>query len=75
MSRKKIVDQRKAFVKGKMKGVSKENIEKVMELCELNHPINELVSEMEKVNIFKPREIVDIKKHFEKIELSDKFNH
>lgn len=75
MAFKQVVKQRKAYVKNKLKGVSKEKTEKVTGILENNHPINELIEEMEKLEIFKPRDLSDIKKHFEQIDLSDRLGH
>jgi predicted nuclease with TOPRIM domain len=72
MSLKQVVKQRKAYVKNKLKGVAKEKSEKVMEILENNHPINELIEEIEKLDVFKARDLSDIKKHFEQIDRSDR---
>jgi hypothetical protein len=71
---KQIVTQRKAYVKGKMKGISLEDEKKVMDLLDLNYTTTAIIEELEKLNIFKPRDISDIKKHFDSIERSAKFS-
>jgi hypothetical protein len=72
MSKKQVIKQRKSFVKPKLKSASKEETDKVMELLDQNYTVNEIIDELEKLNIFKPRDLVDIKKHFEQIDLSDR---
>ncbi len=72
MGLSQIIKQRKGYVKGKLRNVSKEKTEKIMEILEQNHPINELIKELEKFEVFKPRDLADIKKHFEQIDRTDK---
>jgi predicted nuclease with TOPRIM domain len=72
MGLSQVIKQRKGYVKGKLKGVSKEKTEQIMEILEQNHPINELIEELKKFDVFKPRDLADIKKHFEQIDRVDR---
>ncbi len=72
MGLKQVVKQRQGYVKGKLKGVSKDKAQEVIKLLEQNHSVNELIEELSKFEIFNQKELSDIKKHFEKIDLTNR---